>query len=148
MLLEVGVKKLQKLVFDTSRTLTRKELSPTLRQILVRPELYNDLPEEMLQGLLRVLCIATSEAIAETHGSMIDNLHLRYCKTDVDDMRVQRELRVKLMAPTPCTPDGEKFVLAVAKILCGKHHFLSHSGQMGVAIKNQLSQKYKLPLRF
>ena len=147
-LLEVGVKKLQKLVFDTSRTLTRKELSPTLRQILVRPELYNDLPEEMLQGLLRVLCIATSEAIAETHGSMIDNLHLRYCKTDVDDMRVQRELRVKLMAPTPCTPDGEKFVLAVAKILCGKHHFLSHSGQMGVAIKNQLSQKYKLPLRF
>ena len=138
---EVGVRKLLELVFITSRKLGRKDLPVALRKILVSKDLYSNLPQVMIHGFLKILCIATSEAIAETQGSMIDKLHLRYCNTDIDDNRVQRELKVKLMGPAPGTPDGERFVLQIAKILASKHSFLNQSGKMGVALQIKMAQK-------
>ena len=46
-----------------------------------------------------VLTIPSSEAIAETQGSSIDALHLRYKNNDKDDIRLQDELKVRLMGP-------------------------------------------------
>ena len=72
-----------------------------LRVLLIKH--YNDFPQRTLHGFLKILTIATSEAIAESQGSLIDALHLRYKNTDSDDRRVQNDLQIRLMAPSPCS---------------------------------------------
>jgi len=91
---------------------------------------YNDFPQRTLHGFLKILTIVTSEAIAESHGSLIDALHLRYKNTDSDDRRVQKELQIRLMAPSPCSAEGEKLVQQVATRMARNHSFLktTHGG--------------------
>ena len=62
-----------------------------------------------------LLAVATSEAIAEAQGSHIDSLHECHCNTDKDDIRLQKELQLKLMGPDPCIVEGEKFVNKLLK---------------------------------
>ena len=101
--------------------MTNKDLPVVLRQILIRSEFYGDLPQEFVHGLMQILCLATSEAVAETYGSLINKLHLCYCNTDPDNKCVQRGLKLRLVGPEPSTPEDEKVILSIAKILVTTH---------------------------
>ena len=118
-----------------------------LRVLLIKH--YNDFPQRTLHGFLKILTIATSEAIAESQGSLIDALHLRYKNTDSDDRRVQKELQIRLMAPSPCSAEGEKLVQQVATRMARNHSFLKTThGGMGAAIENFCKSQYRLPFKF
>ena len=80
--------------------------------------------------------------IAETHGSSIDQLKLRYCHTDQDYKRLQNELKIQLMGPPPCTDSAEKLVEKVARRMTQKHAFLSSHERIGSAITSFKSKEY------
>ena len=61
------------------------DFNAALRVILTDPVMYNNLPPNVLDGLIFIITIPCSETIAETQGSSIDALHLRYKHTDPDD---------------------------------------------------------------
>ena len=119
-----------------------------LRLMLINPKCYENLPTNVVDGLIMVLTIPVSEAIAETQGSSIDALHIRYKNTDKDDTRLQNELRVRLMGPEACSEQGEKLVEIVAKRLANRHGFLNVSNKIGPAITNVLNKGYSMPFKF
>ena len=120
-----------------------------LRQMLIDSNCYENLPTNVVDGLVMTITISCSEAIAETQGSIIDSLHLRYKNTDKDDTSLQNELKVRLMGPEPCTTEGEKLVNVVAKRMADKHSFVkANNTKMGSAITNVISKGYSLPFKF
>ena len=127
---------------------SKSGFNKALRSVLTDPLLYRDLPEKTLAGLIDMLVIPVSEAIAETQGSAIDQLKLRYCNTDPDYNRLQNELKIKLMGPPPCTASAEQLINNVAGRMTDKHVFLTTHGKMGAAITNFLEKKYSLPFSF
>lgn len=124
------------------------DFNSALRWLLVDPLYFKDLPCNLLDGLVKIITIPVSEAIAETQGSDIDNLHLRYKHTDKDDTRLQKELKVKLMGPEPCSQQGEKFVQIVAAKMASNHKFISLDHVVGPAINNVRNKGYSLPFKF
>ena len=126
----------------------KSSFNKAIRSVLIDPLLYRDLPEKFLAGFIEILAIPVSEAIAETQGSAIDHLKLRYCNTDANYNRLQNELKIKLMGPPPCTDSAERLIAAVARKMCGKHNFLTTHGKMGSAITHVRDKKYSLPFSF
>ena len=59
---------------------------------------YENLPTNLVDGLIKIITIRFSEAIVEAKGSFIDSLHTRHKNTDRDDTRLQNEFKTKLMA--------------------------------------------------
>lgn len=86
----VGLPGKSKLSFNTA-----------LRCVLTDPKSYKDFPEKFQAEFIGIPAIPVSEAIAETLGSEIDKLKLRYCCTDPEYLRLQNELKIKLMGPPP-----------------------------------------------
>ena len=125
---------------------SKVSFNTALRSVLTDSR-YRDLPEKFLAGFVEILAIPVSEAIAETHGSEIDKLKLRYCRTDPDFRRLQNELKIKLMGPPPCTPQGEALVAKVAALMCKKHSFLTTQQRMGAAVTNYQNKKIFSPIQ-
>ena len=57
--------------------------------MLIDRKYYEDIPTHVVDGLIMVLSILVIEAIAKTHSSSIDALHIWYKNTDKDDIRLQ-----------------------------------------------------------
>ena len=122
-----------------------------LRCMLIDPKMYENLPQGVVDGLIVIITIPCSEAIAETQGSSIDHLHLRYNHTDADDKRLQNELKIKLMGPKACSADGECLVRCVARKMAAKHQFVrsnSLNKTIGPAVTKVLDRGYSLPFKF
>ena len=127
-----------------------------IRLYLCDPACYKMVSPKALHGFLRLLVIATSEAIAETHRSQIDTLDRRYNNTDADHKRLQQELKVKIMGPAACTKEGEQFILRVGEIVASAHNFVNKSNTLGFVkrgdtnscIDNILSEQYSMPWTF
>ena len=126
---------------------SKVSFNTALRSVLTDSQRYRDLPEKFLAGFVEILAIPVSEAIAETHGSEIDKLKLRYCRTDPEFRRLQNELKIKLMGPPPCTPQGEALVAKVAALMCKKHLFLTTQQRMGAAVTNYQNKKIFSPIQ-
>ncbi len=127
---------------------SKLSFNKALRSVLTNSHLYRDLPEKCVAGFVEILVIPVSEAIAETQGSAIDALKLRYCYTDSDYKRLQNELKIKLMGPPLFTPSAEDLISKVAKTMCGKHSFLTTNQKMGPAVANYKDKTYSLPFNF
>ena len=117
------------------------------RHMLIDSAYYENLPTNVIDGLIKIITIPCSEAIVKAKGSFIDSLHTRHKNTDRDDSRLQNELKMKLMCPETCSVTGEKFEL-IAKRMAAKHSFLNVSSKMGPAIKKVLDKEYSLPFKF
>ena len=101
---EIALAKLCSSVTEiVKRAQSEMSFNSALRVLLVDPSHFQNFPCHLLDGFIKILTIPVSEAIAETQGSNIDALHLRYKNTDNDDKRLQKELKVKLMGPEPCS---------------------------------------------
>ena len=126
----------------------KTSFNKALRCILVNASSYRDFPHKSISGLIDIVVIPVSEAIAETHGSLIDELKLRYCNTDANYNRLQNELKIKLMGPPPCTDSAENLINKVARRMTEKHNFITSHNNIGAAMKNYRKIKYSLPFSF
>ena len=127
---------------------SKTSFNKALRCILVNASSYRDFPHKSISGLIDIVVIPVSEAIAETHGSLIDELKLRYCNTDANYNRLQNELKIKLMGPPPCTDSAENLINKVARRMTEKHNFITSHNNIGAAMKNYRKIKYSLPFSF
>ena len=132
--IDIVVEKMCSFLTQIAKKGTSITFNSALRAMLIEPRCYQNLPAHVIDGLIMILTIPVSEAIAETQGSCIDALHLRYKRTDKDDLRLQNELKVQLMGPEACSEEGEKLVEGVAKRLAKKHSFINTNNKMGPAI--------------
>ena len=104
-----------------------------------------NMPANMKQLILRLVCVQGSEAICESWGSIMEKYHSRFTSADLDDKQVQVEMFVNL-----CGPALGECIPFLKKCLCVHNKkFILHENAkyftQGKVIAAQLKKKSRFP---